>query len=189
MGFDRSLAGPARAAAAAVAALAAAAEANAEVCQRSPAGQFGTLTYCASSVLTPQGTRTYSPLNALGGRDTAWVAGVPGDGVGEWLNIGFDGTACFRTLVVRNGYGRNAASFKGNNRVRRMRITTADGLSFVATMPDSNKEHRVPLPRVVKTPWVRMTILEVYRGRRWRDTAVGAFMADLEELNHSDLCR
>jgi hypothetical protein len=163
--------------------------ARAETCQPSPDGQFGILTYCASSVLPPQGARSYGPLNAYGDRHTAWVEGAPGDGIGEWLKVGFDGIACFRTIIVRNGYGRNAATFRANGRVRRMRITTSDGLSFVTTLPDRNAVYRVRLPRVVKTASVRMTILSVYRGARWRDTAVGTFLPDLEELNYSDLCR
>jgi hypothetical protein len=163
--------------------------AKSEICRTGQPGQFGTISYCASSVLAPQGSRSYGPLQAAGGAGTAWVEGVAGDGVGQWLQVRWSDGACFRTVVIRNGYGRNRAIFLGNNRVRTAQLTASDGFSMRILLPDSNAPHSIRLPRIVKARWLRLTILSVYRGSRWRDTAIGGFYADLEELNYDKRCR
>ena len=162
---------------------------RAEICRAGPPGQFGVATYCASTVLAPQGGRSYGPLQAAGGAGTAWVEGVSGDGVGQWLQVRWSDGACFRTVSIRNGYGRSRAIFLGNNRVRAAQLTASDGFSMRIVLPDSNAPQSIRLPRIVKARWLRLTILSVYRGSRWRDTAIGGFYADLEELNYDKRCR
>ena len=49
--------------------------AQAQVCRSGPPGQFGVITYCASSALPSQGRHTYGPLNAAGDARSAWVEG------------------------------------------------------------------------------------------------------------------
>jgi hypothetical protein len=162
---------------------------RAEICRTGQPGQFGTISYCASSVLAPQGGRSYGPRQGAGGAGTAWVEGVRGDGVGQWLQVRWSDGACFRTVVIRNGYGRNRAIFLGNNRVRTAHLTASDGLSLRLNLADSNAEQTIRLPRIVKARWLRLTIRSVYRGSRWRDTAISAFYADLEELNYDARCK
>ena len=133
----------------------------------------------------PQGGRSYGPLNAAGDRQTAWVEGARGDGIGQWLMIRWDSEQVFQTLWINNGYGRAARIYRGNNRVARARITTSDGITLDVTLLDQNEKQRIRLPRRAKARWVRITIGSVYRGNRWRDTAIGGFRADLEELNNT----
>jgi len=81
---------------------------------------FQGYTYRASSTLESQGfpaLGTYGMHTIFdGSRYTGWSEGVEGNGTGEvlWIQID-DGTD---TLLVRNGFARNAELFDKNNRVR-----------------------------------------------------------------------
>ncbi len=161
----------------------AATTAIAAVCGSRGPGQFGEIFYCASSVLAGQGGISYGPLSAASGRNKAWVEGARGDGVGQWLTLRFEDGATFKTLWINNGYGRTSKTYRENNRVRTARITTSDGIVLDITLLDQYAKQRIRLPRVAKAKWVRITIRSVYRGSKYRDTAIGGFWADLEELN------
>src|SRR5215470_7202450 len=55
---------------------------------------------------------------------TAWVEGVEGDGVGEWLRLRvtpMDGATKLR-LHVRNGYQKSSSLFKANSRPKEVTI-------------------------------------------------------------------
>lgn len=64
----------------------------------------------------------YAPRNLFdGGKDSAWVEGVDGDGLGEQVWFTVDrGTA---DLILTNGFARNASLFQKNNRVKRLEAT------------------------------------------------------------------
>lgn len=165
--------------------LTAATASAAEICESAGPAQFTEIRYCASSVLPPQGRWSYGPLNMGRTRDTSWVEGKSGDGIGEYVIMRFDGPMELRTIWIENGYGRNRKTFAENNRIRTLRLTTSDGIDLNIALRDQFELQAVRFPRLARTSWVKLKILSVYRGTKYRDTAIGGLYPDFEELeNH-----
>jgi hypothetical protein len=149
--------------------------------------QFGPFRLCASSVLPPQGRNRYGVGRALDFNEkTAWVEGVKGNGEGEWLELDLGSESHFQTLNLVNGYAKSNRAFSSNGRVRALRVETADGLDLRLQLKDSMRQQSFRLPRKVVSPWLRLTILSVYPGSRWQDTAISEVWVDLEEFNYQD---
>ncbi|MCP3669068.1 MAG: hypothetical protein GY814_01250 [Gammaproteobacteria bacterium] len=147
--------------------------------------QFGPFRLCASSVLTSQNGNHYGPGSALDFDErSAWVEGVEGSGAGQWLELNLGGGSSFQTLFLVNGYAKNRTTFNANGRLRMVRIQAADGLDTRITLKDSMEQQEIRLPRRVTSPWIRLTIISVYPGSRWQDTAISELAVDLEEFNY-----
>lgn len=102
-----------------------------------------------------------------------WAEGVPGDGLGEWLEVEF--TRPSNEIMILNGYVdfRNMSAYKNNNRLKKIRVESQNPkFSIEYTLPDYVAYHSVPLPQ--KTSKVKITILEVYKGTKYDDTCVTA---------------
>jgi len=154
---------------------------------RLPDGQFGRIVLISSSSLKPQAGNFYGSRQAFDGDSkTAWVEGVAGDGIGEWFEVRFEQPMKISTVYIANGYGKTGRSYQENGRVREASISTEAG-SGIISLVDSNEEKAVRLPANLagkKTRWVRLTILSVYPGSKYPDTALGEFRPDLEEHNY-----
>ena len=154
---------------------------------RLPESQFGRIVLISSSSLKPQAGNTYGPRQAFDGENrTAWVEGVAGDGIGEWFEVRFEQPMKISTVYIANGYGKTSRSYQENGRIREASISTEAG-SGIITLADSNAEKAIRLPANLagkKTRWVRLTILSVYPGGKYPDTALGEFRPDLEEHNY-----
>ncbi|MCX8009337.1 MAG: hypothetical protein N3A54_06625, partial [Patescibacteria group bacterium] len=82
----------------------------------------------ASSFLIEKGMPKdyYSPQKAFDGNiNTAWVEGVEGDGIGEYIlfyvpikNSRYDSKPAKINLSIINGYAKNEHLYKINNRVK-----------------------------------------------------------------------
>ncbi len=151
-----------------------------EICWTQGATQFAAAThYCVSSVLAPQSDSTYGPRN-LADDDprTAWCEGAQGNGIGESLTIRIDDGPPFRRLILKNGYGKSPRVYENNGRIRTVAITSDTGLQTTVDLADQNDERLVYLPGPAQR-WVRLTILDVYPGKRFADTCLGSAAADL----------
>lgn len=147
--------------------------------------QFGPFELCASSVLPPQGANTYGPAQALDfDASTAWVEGAPGNGEGEWLQVGFGSPTTFQSIFIVNGYAKDRQAFRANGRVREAHIETADGIDLRVTLKDEMATQEVRLPRKSTSPWLRLGIASVYPGARWQDTAISELWVGFEEFNY-----
>jgi len=96
--------------------------------------------FTSSSTLPPSGVASYGAENLRndryrdkggGVRATAWVEGVAGYGVGERVTMsvktkaqieGQDDEIRFRSLLVVNGYAKDATTWKNNSRVKILRL-------------------------------------------------------------------
>jgi len=147
--------------------------------------QFGGFELCASSALSSQNGIAYGPSKVFDGDEsTAWVEGVSGSGEGQWLRLRFDGEMAFQSLFVTNGYNKSQKAFQNNGRVREVRIQTADNFDKKFSLPDKIGSQEIRLPRKVNSSWVKITIVSVYPGAKWKDTAISEFQVDLEEHNY-----
>jgi hypothetical protein len=147
-----------------------------------------------SSFLKPEGVAKYGKESMLD-RDlrTAWVEGAPGPGIGE--TITFEPKDAYITeMAILNGYVADESRYYENARIKKMRVE----IEFKPgeephekreqreiTLPD--RSYRTFKPRypfssvdwLVQQPGgdafidkIKLTILEVYPGRKYQDIAV-----------------
>lgn len=143
-----------------------------EVCS-GPDGSSGDATSCVSSVLEPQFGNRYGPANLFDGNPaTAWVEGAADDGLGEAIVLRFDEPRTVSRLSVMNGYNKNRDIYAKNNRVQTLKLTDSAGRRFSAALNDSGDWQTLTLPGDVKIEWLSLAIGSVYRGVKYRDTAI-----------------
>lgn len=111
---------------------------------------------------------------------TAWVEGVEGNGVGEYLRYSFPGT-CPRitTVLIHNGYVKNWEVWYDNARVKRLLMYYNDEPYAILNLQDTmglqsfdvgvlGYEDKDSAPA-----WsIKFEILEVYHGKKYEDTAI-----------------
>lgn len=142
-------------------------------------------TVIASSSLAPQGKRTYDASNAADlSYETAWVEGKPGLGIGEWIEYQFPaGNPRITSIIVCNGYIRSQKAWEENARVKKMEVTIngkkfttlhfddvyAEQIFDVGEIGWKRVEGTEPGTEPIK---MRFTILDVYPGTKYEDTAI-----------------
>ena len=139
----------------------------------------------------------YEPKNLFDNDlNTAWVEGVAGSGVGEWVEIQFEKDVQIEAVGIINGYTKNEAIFNANNRIRKIRLDVVfrdywrgnSDLNGEKTVDiDLSEKQFNELNRNVQAPFIswladygmgravskiRLTILEVARGAKYDDTCI-----------------
>jgi hypothetical protein len=145
---------------------------NAEI--TSTESQTGTplkITPSSSSVRLAVQANTYYPANAIDGkRSTAWIEGVDGPGLGEWIRFDFDREINLHRILVQPGYFKSPAIWAQNNRIATLTAFFSDGTSRDLTFTDRMDSQKVDIGSV-KTKWVKFVIKSVYYGTD-PDTAI-----------------
>ncbi len=159
-------------------------DAAAETCWRQPGGAYyRALNYCVTSVLPPVNEWQYGPRNLVsreGGQRLAWCEGAPGQGIGEAIILRIEGGAPFQRILISNGYGKTAKSYRENGRVRDLRVSTNTGLKGTVRLPDRKRAVALNLPEPAAYRWVRLEIRSVYPGSRYKDTCIDFVAADFQ---------
>lgn len=128
---------------------------------------------CASSLLSPQSGNKYSSSNLSDNRmNTAWVEGVKGDGIGEALLLSFFSPTEVNEILLVNGYNKSRDIYRKNGRVREFTVRSSTGFEQVVSLKDTAEWQVLNLPPLGKVTWVSLSISKVYRGNKYRDTAV-----------------
>lgn len=142
----------------------------------------------ASSELLENG-RSFAAKNAgdynLG---IPWIEGKPGYGIGEYLEFCFDlrdrpnkGNAfSINSVSIINGYRKNEKIWKANSRVKTFKMYVNGKPFSYIVLKDTYKYQHFTFP----DHWVRhgaltvikLEIIEVYRGEKHADTAVGEIL-------------
>jgi hypothetical protein len=122
------------------------------------------ITASSSSVRLAVQSNTYYPANAIDGkRSTAWIEGVDGPGLGEWIRFDFDREIKLHRILIQPGYFKSPAIWAENNRLATVTAQFSDG-----TSRDLNFDNRMDSQKVdigsVKTRWVKFIIKSVYYG-------------------------
>ena len=129
--------------------------------------------YCASSVLPASKTNHYEPSMLFDGNPaTAWVEGVSEDGIGETITLHFDRQRSLLGFEIINGYAKNQKIWSANSRVETLEASTGDGQIQVITLKDAQAPTRFDFDAPVETSWLQLKIDSVYRGTKYRDTAI-----------------
>lgn len=131
----------------------------------------------ASSELNPQAyqgqSRYYFVENIIDGDSTtAWVEGVSGDGINEWLKVDFKQKMRVKEIKIVSGYAADQYRFDINNRVKKIKILFSDNSSRQILLEDSLNPQLIKIKNPPLIKWVKFEILEVYPGSKFQDTAV-----------------
>ena len=136
------------------------------------------ITATASSVLPPASGTNYEPGNTLDAQlNTAWVEGVEGTGIGQWIRFDFDREIDLRGLTIAPGYFKTPVIWSINNRLAAVAIQFSDGSTQHVRFSDRMEQQHLPLGSI-RTSWVRIVIEEVYFSRDQKDTALSEVLFD-----------
>jgi hypothetical protein len=129
------------------------------------------ITPSASSIRLAVQTNTYYAANAMDGkRSTAWIEGVDGPGLGEWIRFDFDREITLHRILILPGYFKSPQIWAENNRIAVLTAYFSDGTSRDLSFSDRMDSQKVDVGSV-KTRWVKLVIKSVYYGTD-PDTAI-----------------
>ena len=133
----------------------------------------------ASSQLANYKNKTYGPKNLIDGdKQTPWVEGVSGVGVGETVLIKLNQKAWVQEFVVYNGYQESEELFDKNGYVNKISIDFGNGIveelecSGEYDYSDSGYFNKISLDRPVYTDTITIKILSASAGYKYQDTCI-----------------
>jgi hypothetical protein len=147
----------------------------------------------ASSMLGAQGNNSYKAENAHDlSYKSAWVEGVPGYGIGEFLLYKFTAESPrINEIIVVNGYVKSQGAWENNSRVKKLKIYVDDKPYAILNLEDSRStqrfnvdpignSNRVDLEKLKGQPgWaLKFEIVEVYKGLKYDDVAISEIYFD-----------
>ena len=131
----------------------------------------GEVEVSASSFLKGQGSNSYRPNNMLDEDPlTAWVEGKSGYGIGQ--EITFEGAI---PNMILNGYQKSASSYYNNSRVKTFKVSYNGRAICYLRLKDRMGEQRFDLPINGYSGYLIFEIIDVYPGKKWKDTAISQF--------------
>lgn len=123
----------------------------------------------ASSVAPSKRSEYVAAAAVDGNPETWWQEGATGDGIGEWLEIGWDHMAEVREIRLISGYQKTRNDRFGdrwflNNRLRQVRVEVQGNPPFEAFVADRKGMQSISVPAGVRGTTARIVILDVYPG-------------------------
>lgn len=126
-------------------------------------------------------------------KNTAWVEGVAGDGVGEKIVLNFLEQIKVDSLHLffRNGYQKSEELYQKNNRLKDIKIKFINEISsyaesiFSFTLEDCLGYQKITIDQPITFSTIEIIIASVYRGSLYQDTCLsdlyieGNFKEDL----------
>lgn len=160
------------------------------------------LTTIASSTLN--NSSSYKSAHLCDGKaETAWVEGVKGSGIGEWVKISIDAYSSLAEftstpfslskIAVLPGYAKTKKTWEENNRVKKLLVVSYSSSPAIfgkewavyrLHLKDEAKvqifdiptyEMSVNLEEMKKEIWIK--IEDVYKGTKYDDTCISEFVA------------
>jgi hypothetical protein len=139
----------------------------------------------ASSTLAPQGKKNYYPVNICDDNPTtAWVEGHPDYGIGEYLELRDWSPMGNGEISILNGYQSSRQTWENNSRVKKLKISYKGKDYCVIELADKMGTQHFSLPKQLFTlleidpsPGLRLTIMEVYPGLKYKDTAISGIFS------------
>ncbi|UII33852.1 hypothetical protein LVD17_08495 [Fulvivirga ulvae] len=147
----------------------------------------------ASSHLTSQGENHYLPKNAHDlNYKNAWIEGVDGYGIGEYLIYEFAPESPRITeIIITNGYVKSLSTWTTNSRVKKLRVYYNDKPIADLNLKDIGEDQHFKFKPIsyedrsdteilkLKELWkLKFEILEVYKGKKYDDTAIAEIYFD-----------
>jgi hypothetical protein len=128
----------------------------------------------ASSTLEPSKKRYLPTYVTDDNYSTSWVEGKKGDGIGEWIKLESNELKEVFEICIANGYQETDRLYLANNRLKKIKIEFSDGSSMIKEIPDYNnsRSNVISLGKSTKTNFIKITILDVYKGTKYSDTCI-----------------
>ena len=107
-----------------------------------------------------------------GDLNTAWVEGKDDQGVGETIVLNFNEDCVINGFLIYAGYQKSSSLYEKNSRPSLIEVFFSDGSTEEFVVYDINGEQKITLssPRISNS--VSFTILDVYSGDTYTDTAI-----------------
>lgn len=128
--------------------------------------------------LAPQGSATYYASNIHDlNHETAWVEGVSGYGVGQWIKFTNLSRGDISTIKILNGYAKSYKAWRENARVKRLRVYSNGELVCILELQDSRSLQVFDLEYLLDLKFyspntITFEILDVYPGTKYQDTVI-----------------
>ena len=118
------------------------------------------------------GMAYYSPYRLLDtSRSVCWAEGVPGPGIGEWVEVDFGSARWVKRFGIVNGLGINMDQYLANNRVKRAEAQFDNGTRRTIEFTDKMLDRQFfSVGAMVRK--MRLKILDIYPGSRDDDTCL-----------------
>lgn len=125
--------------------------------------------------------------------ETAWVEGVKGYGIGEFIEFTFAPNHPRMTVVkIANGYIKNKTVWKNNSRVKKLKMFVNDTVYGIINLKDVYALQSIELDNPIGhaerkdseilnalPKWkVKFEIMEVYKGDKYDNTAISELFFD-----------
>lgn len=132
-----------------------------------------------SSTLQDQTGANYDQSNLIDGRsNTIWAEGAEGPGIEQFIRVDFNKNKVVKKLYIINGSAKSKRLYYANNRVRILRLDFGDGEIKDFKLQDGVMgEQEINLGKGIETPYVGMTIYDVYYGNKYNDTCISEVRA------------
>jgi hypothetical protein len=150
-------------------------------------------TLSASSELKPLKGITYSVKNIHDlSYKTAWIEGVLGYGIGEFVTFHIPPqNPRITEVIVVNGYVKSDKAWRENSRVKKLKMYIDDEPFAILNLEDTKQEqhfkfnplgynNRDDWEKLCSEPWwtIKFEIMEVYEGEKYEDTAISEIYFD-----------
>lgn len=132
--------------------------------------QFSFIT--ASSTLAPEGEFSYQAYNLKNNDDTCWCEGVNGTGIGEYVMFSSNTLQSVSGINIVNGYAKDNMVYNNNSRVKKIEFEFSDGTTLTKSISDSRNLQNISFDKTINTKYIKMTIVEIYKGEAYDDTCV-----------------
>ena len=106
-----------------------------------------------------------------GQRRTSWQEGVGGLGIGETLQLWFDGITAVSVIRIYPGNQMSEYAYYANSRPRQLLIGFSDGTAFTVELEDALGNQDFILSQPIFTTYIALTVLDAYTAD-WQDTSV-----------------
>ena len=116
----------------------------------------------ASSELI-QKSKSYKVENVIdNNKSTAWIEGVKGDGIGEYIQFSSKNTFIVDKIDIINGLSKSEKIYKNNNRIKKVLIEFSDKSQQVYELKDNNMDYQTIDIGGKNTNSIKIVIQEVY---------------------------
>ena len=103
---------------------------------------------------------------------SCWAEGVKGLGIGEYIQVGFNGTYRLRGLNIWTGHQKTQDLFYKNARPVAIRVIGSDGSNEVYGLNDMMGMQRVNFRTPINVNSVKIVIDKIVRGNKYEDTCI-----------------
>ena len=116
-------------------------------------------------------------LTTDGKLETAWLEGVKGNGIGEWLMYSAETDQTVSSITIYNGYLKNDKVYVNNGRIKKLSLEFSDGEIITKDISKTNfsnakNGYTINFETPKLTSSIKLTILDAYQGAYYTDTGI-----------------